>query len=267
MISRDEYAVIQHSLAQFRYTSLHYVEYGDVSEYEIVVQNPEVIVLYGYQLEADQYEYHWACNHLQSLTPWLSSRHEKEKITFIPKEWVTELIRHGFEWYAVWNDYVAVDIEKYAIDEEPHFVCLDECVKASAVTISCRGQSRGFTGQTAAWMRQWSNNEEPAAPDYAAECAVLAARVEETLAGVICIAIYGEETSRTLWIREVAVTPAYQGKGYARKLIGQAYTYGLRHGAKKAFLMADECNKAAIRLYESMGFKATSEDGQIDMIR
>lgn len=42
--------------------------------------------------------------------------------------------------------------------------------------------------------------------------------------------------------------PEFQGKVIARKLIGQAFSYGRMHGAKKDFLMADECNVNAIHL-------------------
>ena len=49
--------------------------------------------------------------------------------------------------------------------------------------------------------------------------------------------------------------------------MGHAFAYGLKHGAKKSFLMADECNDKALYLYKSMGFKAITDEEPIDMIR
>ena len=115
-------------------------------------------------------------------------------------------------------------------------------------------------------MKQWIDGSSPAVPDYVSDCAVIAEIIDE-MVGIICVGIYGNEENKTLWVREVAVKPEYQGKWIARKLIGQAFAYGIKHNAKKAFLMADECNENAIHLYKSMGFVRNSEEGQIDMSR
>ncbi len=79
--------------------------------------------------------------------------------------------------------------------------------------------------------------------------------------------IYGDESKKgpVLWLREIAVLPQEQGKGIGRKLILQSLGYGKERGAKRAFLMADDCNTNAIGLYKSVGF-VPSEDAEINMV-
>lgn len=166
----------------------------------------------------------------------------------------------------MWNDYLAKELAKYEINLEPYFVKADSCIEASEVTLSCIDQSRGFMGQSKEWMKHWMNNQKPAVPDNTSDCVILA-DAEEELKGIICICIYGADEKRTLWIRELAVRPEVWRRGIGRKLLGQAFSYGIKHGAVRAFLLADECNRNAIDLYRSMGFTADGEEGQIDMIR
>ena len=82
------------------------------------------------------------------------------------------------------------------------------------------------------------------------------------------MAIYGHgsEKGSILWVRELAVSPKSQGQGIGRKLLKQALTYGIDHGAKRSFLMADECNFNAKKLYEDIGFIPSLDEVQIDMI-
>jgi ribosomal protein S18 acetylase RimI-like enzyme len=47
----------------------------------------------------------------------------------------------------------------------------------------------------------------------------------------------------------------------------QSLSYGKKHGAKRAFLMADDLNEHAIRLYKKIGFKPKEDECQIDMIK
>lgn len=172
--------------------------------------------------------------------------------------------------YAAWNDYFNNDISKgveYIETIENLKNC--DCKEASEVTLSCRGQSRGFSGQTEEWMKQWIEGmESNAVTSGCKDNAVLVHRENNHIVGIICVAIYGHESEKgaILWVREIAVRPEYQRRGIAKKLLSQALFYGKCHGAKRAFLMADECNEHAIKLYESMGFVANKNEAQNDMI-
>lgn len=251
----QQFHEIKDILQQFCFTSLKCTDYEEIADYEILINDNKVIIIYGYNPESKRYEYHWACNHKEDLLRQLQKRNDNEQITFVPENWVESLENIGFDIYAIWNDYFAEDLEEYVNCEEPKYIHHGNYKEASEVTLSCRGQSRGFTGQSEEWMKQWIENKGSASPDYTYDCAV------------ICVDIYGSGDKTKLWIREIAVKPEFQGKGVGRKLIGQAFAYGLRHGAKKAFLMADECNNNALHLYRSMGFKSNPNESQIDMIR
>ena len=262
----QQFSELKNKLQQFCFTSLKYTSYEEISDYEILINDNRAIIIYGYNSEGKRYEYHWACNNEEDLLKQLQKRNDNELITFVPKNWVEFVKNIEFDVYAIWNDYFAYNLEEYANYEEPKYINHSNYKEASKVTLSCIGQSRGFTGQSEEWMKAWIENSEPASPDYASDCVAIA-EIKHEVIGVVCIGIYGSGDKTTLWVREIAVKPEFQGRGIARKLIGQAFAYGLKHGAKKAFLMADECNDNAIQLYRSMGFKASDDEGQIDMIR
>jgi GNAT superfamily N-acetyltransferase len=265
-LKKEQFSQIQEQLKNFSYHSFEPVEYDEIKDYDLVKCDDKIIIVYGYNSEAKLFEYHWACNSSRVLLESLSKQNNAEKITFIPAGWVDTFRNSGFDLFGVWIEYVAQNLSDHALDEHYKILKADKCDEASNVTLTCKGQSRGFIGQSKEWFEQWIRNEEPACPDYVSDPAVLISG-QDQMSGIICVGLYGNPENRILWIRELAVRPEYQGKGIGKKLIGQAFSYGIKHGAKKAFLMADECNQNAIHLYERMGFKARDEGGQIDMIR
>jgi ribosomal protein S18 acetylase RimI-like enzyme len=152
---------------------------------------------------------------------------------------------------------------------EPYCVIKkDEFEQASGVTRSCRLQSREFQGETPEWTSEWVSGNDPNAKACGStDCNILVHRMDNKLVGIVCVAIYGHESEKgaIVWIREIAVRPEFQGQGIGRKLLLQGLKYGIEHGAKRAFLAADEYNHNAIKLYQSVGF--VPKDGpQIDMI-
>lgn len=169
-----------------------------------------------------------------------------------------------------WHDYFMSSLDYVPEVDGTLFLKETECAEASEVTMACAGQSRGFTGQTTEWMREWMDNSEPESTESGVyNKAILAARNDrEEIVGILCTGTYAHESEKgaIAWIREVAFKPEYQGRKIARRLITQALAYGRACGAKRAFLAADECNAHAIHLYESIGFKASDEDSQIDMV-
>jgi putative acetyltransferase len=70
--------------------------------------------------------------------------------------------------------------------------------------------------------------------------------------------------SPTDWeLVKLAVPPSEQGKGLGRRLSMVALAYANDHGAKKAVLVSSSKLKAAIGLYESMGFQHVPMPPQI----
>lgn len=270
IVKEETFVNIKEQLKNYEYYSMHYTEYDDIQNYDVICCNEQIILLYGYNGEIGLYEFHWAANNVAFLLEEIKKLNKKGLITFIPKEWINEFKNNNFDMYAVWNDYFNNDISKHSKHIEPIEILSGcDCKEASEVTLSCINQSRGFSGQTETWMKQWIEGSEiNAAALGSKDNAVLIHRDNNLIVGVACIAIYGHESEKgtTLWVREIAVRPEYQGRGIAKKLLNQTLSYGESHGAKRAFLMADELNGYAIRLYEKVGFTANKDEASNDMI-
>lgn len=269
-MGKDDFNNIKEQLKNYRYCSLKYTEYEDISDYDVICSNEQVILIFGYNVEAKLYEFHWAANNVSILLEEVNKSNKKAIITFIPIKWIEKFKKNNFDMYAVWNDYFNNNVSKSFRQVEKIEILKEyDCKEASEVTLSCRGQSRGFSGQTKEWMKQWIEGVEPnAVMSGGKDSAVLVHREEGHIAGVICVTIYGHDSEKgaVLWVREIAVRPEYQRRGIAKQLLNQAVSYGKCHGAKREFLMADECNEHAIRLYESVGFVANKDEAQNDMI-
>lgn len=265
-MDRAEFERLTDQAETFAHSSMQYIEFDDVADYDVILVNEDVILLRGYDAEAQCQHYHWAADNVDKLLPLLPSE-EAFLLTFVPEEWVPALESAGLEIRSRWHDYFRADLDdvERVSAGEFDFLSSDEIEAASEVTLQCRGQSRGFTGQSPDWFRQWlSGDELVKAP------AVLVHRLADgEIAGVLCTGVYGQENEdgAIVWIREVAVKPAHQGRGIGRALIAQALAYGKQHGAARAFLAVDERNLGAIHLYETMGFVASEEAGEINMIK
>jgi ribosomal protein S18 acetylase RimI-like enzyme len=248
---------------------MNYIDYSEVSGYQVVLENENVILLHGYHREAKCYEYHWAANSSGGL---LSSINMDTQclVTFIPHDWIEVFEKSGFVVRNAWHDYFMNSLDAIQDMGPSEFLNEAESEAASEVTMTCAGQSRGFTGQTSAWIREWLYNSELESMESGIwnKVILIARNVSNEIVGIICTGTYSHESEKgaIAWIREIAVKPEYQGRGIARKLITQALAYCKAHGAKRAFLAADECNSYAIHLYESIGFIAGEDSSQIDMI-
>lgn len=260
---------IQSKLDNYTYSSMRYLEYPEVIKYELIMETDEVILLYGFNEKEGLNEYHWAANTPCDI---IRAVHGNDHclITFVPEDWIKELEKAGFIICAAFCDYFMDSLDSILTQDLALFLKEEESKKAAEVTMACRGQSRGFTGETPEWISKWLDNSIAAGSDsdYLHRAALIERNEQGEIVGIVFTALYGYESAKgaVSWIREVAVKPEYQRKGIARKLIAQALTYGKTHGAKRAFLAADECNVHAIHLYESIGFKA-GKDKQINMIR
>jgi len=191
-------------------------------------------------------------------------------VTFIPEEWKSVMIGQNFCEYGILREYWIEDLKCIEISGIPYFkLQKEEYGEASDITMDCRWQSREFHGESPKWASRWMGNGDTDANAIGArECSILVHRENNRVVGIVCVAIYGDmsKNGAILWIREIAVMPEFQGQGIGRKLIQNALAYGNQYGAKRVFLMADDCNTAAIHLYKSIGFKPNTEEAQIDMI-
>lgn len=254
----------------FKYSSMNYLEYKDVESYEIVLENENIILLYGFNYEAKTYEYHWATNKVEYLIKYL---HDKKDflITFIPHQWIYNLEKEGFIIRNAWHDYFMNNLDNIKICDEYEFLTVDYCDEASQITQMCKNQSRVFTGQTTEWMKDWISNKKVLEDndDVRNKAAIIERNANDKIVGILCVATYGYQSEKgpIVWIREIAVDPSFQNRGIGRRLILKALSYGKKHNATRAFLAADEQNVSAIHLYKSIGFSPSDNESQIDMLK
>ena len=75
-----------------------------------------------------------------------------------------------------WHDYFRASLDdiEHISDDELDFLSMDEVDEASALTMQCRGQTRGFTGQTAEWFQQYlqGNEDLRTLPFWFTECRI-----------------------------------------------------------------------------------------------
>lgn len=261
----DIFNAIKDNLERFRYTSMTYTEYEDICEYDIICNTEQCVLIGGFNNKARMYEYCWSANSAEDIINLI----EKEQclITFIPDEWVTLFENSGFRIRSVWRDFFKPSLADISNEAEYAIVLQDnECKEASEVTISCRNQSRGFTGESEEFFRDWLSDSDE---NNRHNTVFVEKNGNGEIVGLVCTTVYAYDSAKgpVSWIREVCVRPEYQNRGIGRKLIMQALSHGKKHGATRAFLAADEVNDNAIHLYKSIGFEPGQGDGQIDMIR
>jgi ribosomal protein S18 acetylase RimI-like enzyme len=256
MIGETDFDRMKTVAGMCNYSSLEYAEFVDCRDADVVYHDDHLIIL------CDRSKtpcfLHFAADNFDRVIEQINKIEAPLRINFVPHEHTQKLFDIGFEIWGEYNDYFNKELKTAPIESyhyhDIEFLQSGECQAASLVSKKCEGQSRGFGGETAEWFAGW-----------VAENSVIVVRENGEIAGYCCVAIYSEGT--TLWIREIAVNPKYQGKGYGKKLMEQAICYGIEKGAEKGFLAVDTINKNAIHLYEKYGFAARGGLGELQMIR
>ena len=252
-------------LENYKYTSMRYTDYESISDYDIICKTEQLILLCGYNITAKEFEYHWAANTAEDLIHCIEKEHCF--ITFIPNEWIKVFEGVGFSIRNAWHDYFKSSLADVNNEVSDAIVLKKaECSEASEVTMSCRNKSRGFTGETKEFMQDWLSDSDE---NNRNRTIFVEKNNLGQIVGLVCTTTYGHDSEKgpVAWIREVCVSPEYQNRGIARKLIMQALSHGKKYGATRAFLAADVLNANAIHLYKSLGFEPSTEESQIDMIR
>ncbi|MDF2872056.1 MAG: hypothetical protein K0R05_3631 [Anaerocolumna sp.] len=263
-MKEEAFIKVKESLGNYLHNSLEYTEFDDIADYELLIETEELILISGFNCEADSRHYHWAAVSPQRVIEAIGEE-RNFYMEFIPEEWVDTFTQAGYIVRDKFRDYLKEDLLDIN-NEHSHaeFLQVEDSLKAAEVTMSCKGQSRGFTGQTQGWIEEWLTKTE----DIVHKEIVIERNEQKEIVGVCFTGVYGINSQKgpVAWIREVAVNPDYQNKGIGRRLIKQALSHGKSHGAVRAFLAADECNVNAIHLYKSLGFQPDA-DTQIDIMR
>ena len=168
-----------------------------------------------------------------------SSERQPVIISGVPDKWLDSFRSHGFHEYARYQDFWLEKITPpgaYYNDYE--FLCANDCADASAVTIACCGQSRGFEGETPEWFDLWlRGKEEGQINSGCINPAVLAQRKKGRIIGISCTAIYAHHSEKgaVVWIRELAVHPDFQMQGIGKRLLLQTLQYGVENGVTNSY--------------------------------
>ena len=255
MIKESDFERLREIANACKYTSLKYVEFEDCEQADILCGGDMIVLCDHSKTPAFL---HFAADDFDRVIEKINKIKEPLRINFVPHEHAQRLCGIGFETWGEYNDYFNKNLQTAPIGScrfsDIEFLRPVECPAASLVSKKCEGQSRGFGGETAEWFAEWI-----------AENDAIIVRENGEIAGFCCVAIYSEGT--TLWIREIAVEPMYQGKGYGKRLMEQAVCYGVHKGAVKGFLAVDTMNENAIHIYEKYGFVANGGEGELQMIR
>jgi len=249
-------AVIQNAKRR-KYTSMNYIEYSDCVNAEVLHNSIDLVILHDKSKSPEMLFF--AVDDFETVIRVIEEMpNNKLRLHFVPHEYSARLKELGFfEWgeYAdFWNNNLKSISTHFDSIGEPEYLGNDEIEEVSLLSQRCRLQSRGFEGESAEWFKEWMDDNK-----------VIVKRVENKVAGFCCVSIYNEGT--TLWIREIAVDPPSQGKGFGKYMMEQAIMYGVNNGAVKGFLAADILNENAIGLYRRYGFQMKDTDNELQMIR
>lgn len=76
----------------------------------------------------------------------------------------------------------------------------------------------------------------------------------DTVVGMVSAVDYVHpDKAPQLWINEVGVAPSHHRRGIARRMLDAMLAHGRALGCTEAWVLTDETNAAARRLYESAG--------------
>jgi len=256
VICENIFNAIIEKARRYKYSSMNYIEFDDCKNAEVLYDHDDLILMQDKNKTPSML--YFATNDFESLIKIVADIPGKLRLHFVPREFADKLCEIGFNEWGEYVDFWNSDLSKTAAQfgniNETEYLNIAGCKKVSEVSRSVRLQSRGFEGETEEWFEEWLNENK-----------VIIQRKDSEIVGFCCISIYDEGT--TLWIREVAVDPKYQGMGLGKKLIEQSIKYGVQSGAVKGFLSADVLNKNAIGLYNSYGFYAEGLESELQMIK
>lgn len=101
MITKKEFEKIKESISNFKYHSMEYTEFEDVAKHDIICNDDNLILIYGYNEQDSLYQYNYAFNDHKDFVKALSNCKKDDLLTFVNKEWVEDLRRIGFDIYVV----------------------------------------------------------------------------------------------------------------------------------------------------------------------
>ena len=256
MINHTIFEQLTDKARTFTYSSLNYVDFDECKNATILSNNENMILLHD--TSQTPHMLYFATHDVNALVQAIADISGKLRLHFVPREIADKLTEMGFIEWAEFVDFWNPDLVKTASTltnlSEPEYLQEDEGKQVVTVAHKCALQSRGFEGVALDW-----------ALETMVEGKVFVSRKDNKIIGFCGVSIYNKGT--TLWIKVMAVDPAYQGQGIGKLLLSQAIMYGVQQGASKGFLATDMLNDNAIGLYNNLGFVAKESERELQMIR
>jgi ribosomal protein S18 acetylase RimI-like enzyme len=255
-MTENKFIKIKTIAKKYKYSSFDFLEYEECKNSIAIFNNNILILLYDKHLNPPVI--HYATNDYMEFIHHLAKIKGIIRVNFINAEFKDEFVKAGFTTWAEYVDYFNEDLLNTDISFDDYdrieYIASNDYKTVSLLSKRCTNQSRGFMGETEKWFSDWIKTNK-----------ILIIKDGNNIMGYCCVSIYANGT--TLWIREIAIDPEYQGKGNGKKLLEQAIYYGKKKGAIKSFLAVDILNEKAIKLYKKYGFKQKNIDRELQMIR
>lgn len=256
MIDQNTFEQLTLKAQSYPLSSMNYVDYEEVASAEVLANEEGLIVLHNKKTQPE--EIHYAAHSAEAVLDFLKLNKVGGLIKFIPMTYIEVFESIGFKLKCIFSDFFNPDLAQLKNEsfdsKDWHFAALEQAQILADISQTVKGQSRGFNGETVEFFNEWLSEDK-----------VLIKTVDEEPVGFCCVSVYNEGT--TLWIRELAVKPEHQGKGYAKALLKQAIQYGIQQGAHKGFLATDLENHNAIHLYKQFGFVQKENAVEVQMTR
>ena len=257
MLRVNIYDAVIKKAKKFKYSSMNHIEYDDYAD-SVVLHDCDKLILLLDKSKTPAMLY-YATDDFDLLVKIIADIPGQLRLHFVPQVFAPQLKKFGFvewgEYVDFFNTRLTETAESLVEMNEIDYLRVEECEEASTLSHKCKLQSRGFEGESSDWFIEWLKKNK-----------VIILRQDSVIVGYCCVSVYNEGT--TLWIREIAVDPIYQGQGLGKKLMEQAIYYGAKNGAVKGFLAADILNHNAIGLYNKYGFHAVNMgEGELQMVR
>ncbi len=269
IMNRTEYEKYLEKSTRFAYTSFQYRDFRDLWGFQVLADGFHGFLLGKSVRKAEESEIIWAANDPEEFRS-LMKDYPRCLVKFIPTGWAETLKHAGFREYGVLREYWIPDLSAYrGAEEDFSFGVPEEAGSIASLTRGNRHLSREFLGETPAFVKRWMEGTDSSLGDCGATNArILVHREGNRILGAAFVAIYGLDSPKggVLWLRELAVKNGFHGRGIGRTLARAALQFGCQNGAKRSFLMADDLNASAIRLYRSLGYLSKDDEVQIDLI-
>lgn len=258
----------------FTFNSLTYADLDDISinpNEDVLIDHSDAIMICN---KTDkEYKIYWAAEsedafskaieelsvHVDQL---FSAGPQRLYMEFVHPDFIPSLERIGFKVDSHFVDYWIHELNYSQSHGDSNLrirtIEPEDYDRVSHITKSCRGVSRGFHGEEVEFVAEWNEDEH--------SC-IFIAELDGTAVGACFVNVYGFDSEKgpVLWLRELAVDPAYQNQGIGRKLIDQGLSWGYARGAKRSYLAVEKQNHKAVHLYQQFGYQCKDEVGQINM--